>query len=83
MLGGEGAGLGAEDEDGLEGAMGEDGPPEVEDGRGEPEAVGLGEARALEGAATWSVSGTTAELRTAEDSIAVTLSNITPTPFGG
>lgn len=39
--------------------------------------------RALEGAATWSVSGTTAELRTAEDSIAVTLSNITPTPFGG
>jgi heat shock protein HslJ len=39
--------------------------------------------QALEGAATWSVSGTTAELRGAEDTIQVTLASVTPTPFGG
>lgn len=38
---------------------------------------------ALEGAATWSVSGTTAELRGAEDMIQVTLSSLAATPFGG
>lgn len=39
--------------------------------------------QALEGAATWSVSGTTAELRGETDTIQVTLSNVTPTTFGG
>ncbi len=38
---------------------------------------------ALEGAATWSVSGTTAELRSAADTIQVTLSSLAATPFGG
>lgn len=38
---------------------------------------------ALEGAATWSVSATTAELRGASDTIQVTLSSLSPTPFGG
>lgn len=39
--------------------------------------------RALEGAATWSVSGETAELRSEEDTIQVTLASIRPMPFGG
>lgn len=39
--------------------------------------------QALEGAATWSVSGTTAELRGATDMIQVTLSSLSATPFGG
>lgn len=39
--------------------------------------------RALEGAATWSVSGETAELRGEEDTIQVTLASLRPTPFGG
>ncbi len=38
---------------------------------------------ALEGAATWSVSGTTAELRGATDTLQVTLSSLAATPFGG
>lgn len=37
---------------------------------------------ALERAETWSVSGTTAELRGDEDTIQVTLASLTPTPFG-
>ena len=39
--------------------------------------------RALEGAATWSVSGETAELRSEEDTIQVTLASIRPMPLGG
>lgn len=39
--------------------------------------------RALEGAATWSVSGETAELRGEEDTIQVTLASVRPSPFGG
>ncbi|MFN8520460.1 MAG: META domain-containing protein [Chloroflexota bacterium] len=39
--------------------------------------------QALEGAATWSVSGTTAELRGAADTLQVTLSSLSATPFGG
>ncbi|MBX3028925.1 MAG: META domain-containing protein [Chloroflexi bacterium] len=38
---------------------------------------------ALEGAATWSISGTTATLLNDEGTIQVTLSNLTPTAFGG
>jgi heat shock protein HslJ len=38
---------------------------------------------ALEGAATWSVSGSTAEIRGAADTIQVTLSSLAATPFGG
>jgi len=38
---------------------------------------------ALEGAATWSVTGSTAELRGAEDTIQVTLASLAATPFGG
>ncbi len=38
---------------------------------------------ALEGAATWSVSGSTAEIRGATDMIQVTLSSLSATPFGG
>jgi heat shock protein HslJ len=38
---------------------------------------------ALEGAATWSVSGSTAELRGAADTIQVTLASLAATPFGG
>lgn len=38
---------------------------------------------ALEGAATWSVTGSTAELRGAEDAIQVTLASLAATPFGG
>ena len=38
---------------------------------------------ALEGAATWSVSGSTAEIRGATDMIQVTLSSLAATPFGG
>ncbi len=39
--------------------------------------------RALEGAATWSVTGATAELRGVEDTIQVTLASLAATPFGG
>jgi heat shock protein HslJ len=38
---------------------------------------------ALEGAATWSVTGSTAELRGVEDTIQVTLASLAATPFGG
>lgn len=39
--------------------------------------------QALEGAATWSVSGSTAELRGVTDMMQVTLSSLSATPFGG
>jgi heat shock protein HslJ len=39
--------------------------------------------QALEGAATWSVTGSTAEIRGATDTIQVTLSSLAATPFGG